>query len=90
MLHSVMMANEYLEKEPEPELSIFSMDAEALFPSLDHEDILQVIWNLIMETEVTIANVNLSECIKYVYIMYTREELVKHCVVSCMPSRQTD
>ena len=66
------------------------MDAEALFQSLDHDDILQSIYNLIMETEVKISDVNMSECIKYVYIMYTREELVKHCVISCMPQRQTE
>ena len=73
-----------------PELAIFSMDAEALFPSLDHDDILQSIYNLIMNTEVKIPNVNMSECIKYVYIMYTKEELAKYCVISCMPKRQTE
>ena len=64
MLHSVMKANESLDKEPDPELSVFSMDAEALFPSLDHGDILQSIWKLIMNTTVTITNINMNECIK--------------------------
>ena len=90
MLNSVIKMNEALIEEPEPDLSVFSMDAEALFPSLDHGDILQSIWNLIMDTSLTISNVDIEECIKYVYIMYQREILVKYGVVSCMPVRQTE
>ena len=46
MLHSVSRTNEALILEPEPDISVFSMDAKALFPSLDHDDILTSIWNL--------------------------------------------
>ena len=42
------------------------------------------------DTSLNISNINIQECIKYVYIMYDRVKLVECGVVSCMPVRQTE
>ena len=51
MLHAIEQANLLLDKDPklQNDLTIFSMDAEALFPSLALKDIKDGIWTLIVE-----------------------------------------
>ena len=51
---------------------IMSMDAEALFPSLNIKDILKGIWNLIMETDIKIVNVDVMEMAKYLAVSYEK------------------
>ena len=69
---------------------MMSMDAAALFPSLNMKDILSGLWRLVLETPMSLLNVNMKEIGKYLYIMHTRDELVKHRVISCIPKRQVD
>ena len=42
-----------------------------------------------MSSELKISNINIEEITKYVYIMYTKDELRKYGVISCVPERQT-
>ena len=89
MLHSVQSANIKLAKEPPREnLTVMSMDAEALFPSLALSDIMSGIWRLIMELDLEFNTFNYSEIALYLAVMYRREELVKQSVISCIPVRQ--
>ena len=65
------------------------MDAEALFPSLDLKDILDGVWDLIINTDVPFGNIDIKEMLKYIAIMYTDDELRKHNLISVVPVRQT-
>ena len=91
MLNAVEEANRRLKKEnPEEGLvSIFSMDASALYPSLNIDDVMDSIWKLINTSKLDFKNVDIREVIKYVTIMYTEEELREKCVISTIPKRQT-
>ena len=91
MLRSVQSTNEKLELDPDANndrLSVMSMDAEALFPLLALEDIMQGIWRLIMESHFTYKNIDYREMALYIAVMYKREKLVKQHIVSHIPVRQ--
>ena len=90
MLATIMKSNERHSENPAENVSILSMDAEALFPSLDIGDMLQAVWNLIMNSDVTFCNIDVCYMAKYLNIMYTREVLAKCNVISCIPRRQTE
>ena len=90
MLATIHKTNEGLRENPAENISIMSMDAEALYPSLDMEDMLQSVWNLVMNTDISFCNIDIRYMAKYLYIMYSREVLVKCKIVSCIPKRQTE
>ena len=89
MLRSMQLTNTELETEPvNDNLTVLSMDAEALFPSLALEDIMDGIWRLIMESNFKFSNVNYKQVAMYLAVMYMKEDLVKNKNVSCIPVRQ--
>ena len=89
MLYSIQTANQELNKDRNiNNLAVWSMDAEALFPSLGLADILKGIWRLITESEIQFNNLNISEISKYLAITYSKEEITKHGIEGCIPVRQ--
>ena len=61
MLAAVQAANENLKTEgPGQDISLISMDAEALYPSLNLEDILQGIWDLVLHSDAKLDNVDIK------------------------------
>ena len=92
MLASVVKANEALDQNPAAKetITIWSMDAEALFPSLALKDILGGIWTLVTESSLEFKDVDVNEMAKFLAIEYTREELVRRKVISCIPKRQVE
>ena len=92
MLNAVAEANRRLKKEKPEEgsISIFSMDASALYPSLDINDINDSLWKLITTSKLKFNNVEMKEVIKYVTILHTEEELRERGVISTIPRRQTE
>ena len=57
-----MLSNDSKTKNiSDSDLQVFSINAEALHPSLDIEDILEGIWDLIMGTDADFNNVNIEE-----------------------------
>ena len=57
------------------------MDAEVLYPSLNLEDILQGIWDLVLHGEARLNNLDIKEVAKYIAIVYTKDELRRHKVI---------
>ena len=53
------------------------MDAEALYPSLHLENILQGVWDLILSTTGKLENIDFKETAKYAAIIYNRENSLK-------------
>ena len=88
----VNQANQKLKTAPpDPnDLSIFSMDAEALYPSLHIDDIMNGIMEIVASTPINFDHVNIYEMTKYLYIMYSEEELIRHGVDKTIPDRQVD
>ena len=83
MLFAIEEANKALENMDleDNEQSVFSLDAEALFPLLDLKDILDGVWDLIINTDVPFGNIEIKEMLKYIAIMYTDDELRKHNLI---------
>ena len=91
MLFAIEEANKALENMDleDNEQSVFSLDTEALFPLLDLKDILDGVWDLIINTDVPFGNIDIKEMLNYIAIMYTDDELRKHNLISVVPVRQT-
>ena len=92
MLWSIQQANIKLDKDPrlKEDLSIFSMDAEALFPSLDLNNILEGVWTLIMESDLQFNNIDYKEVCKYLTVVCDKDTFKKHNLLSVIPKKQTD
>ena len=91
ILHRITKANQKLsECLPRDDIAIMSMDAAALFPSLNIKDILNSIWKLIVDTELELQTIDIQELAKYLAVTYKHEELVKNKVISCIPKRQVE
>ena len=90
MLAAVDKANQTLRDNPPStgEVSIISMDAEALYPSLALKDILDSIWTLITTSHLQFKNINTKELGKYLAVMVDEDILKKHKVISSIPRRQ--
>ena len=90
MLAAVHLANNNLKMKPpvDGDLSIFSMDAEALYPSLDIEDINDSVWQLVMKSNIDFQHIDIETITKFVAVMYSKDELRKHQVISIVPKRQ--
>ena len=71
-------------------VTIMSMDASALFPSLHLQDILDGIWRLVMDTSLELKNIDFKEVAKYLVVSYDIGDLQKVNIVSCLPKRQVD
>ena len=72
------------------DISLISMDAEALYPSLDRQDITQAIWNLLIDTDHDLRNFDYREIGKYLAVKMTKDDLRKHNVIRCIPRRQVE
>ena len=90
MLAAVDKANQTLRDNPPStgEVSIISMDAEALYPSLALKDILDSIWTLVTTSDLQFKNINTKELGKYLAVMVDEDILKKHKVISSIPRRQ--
>ena len=82
MLWAVQQANQRLKAAPpDPgDLSIFSMDTAALYPSLHIDDIMDGIMDIVASSQIEFKHVNIFEMTKFLYIMYSEEELKQHGV----------
>ena len=67
-----------------------SMDAEALYPSLSIEDILSGVWTLVTESDLHFKEVDVREIGMFLAVMYSKDELKRHKVISAIPRRQTE
>ena len=92
MLNAVQKANQRLkEKPPDPkDIQIFSMDAAALYPSLNLEDIKDAVWDLVTTSNFDFKHIDSKQLCKFVAVNYLRETLVKVKVISTIPKRQVE
>ena len=90
MLVAVDKANQTLrDKPPSTEkVSIISMEAEALYPSLALSDILDSIWTLVTTSNLQFDNINIKEISKYLAVMCSEDNRRKNNVISSIPRRQ--
>ena len=74
MLYSINEANKVLKQDKglADNTMIFSMDAEALYPSLDLQDILDGIWDLVDMSDLEWTDIDYREMGKYLAVMCTK------------------
>ena len=65
------------------------MDAEALFPSLHLDDMMDGVWELITTSELEFNNIDYQEVAKYVAVMCDSATIKKPNLISVVPVRQT-
>ena len=66
------------------------MDAEALYPSLDIEDIKESVWTLVNKSNIEFKHLDTQELVKFIAVMYTKDEQRKHQIISTIPDRQVE
>ena len=66
------------------------MDAEALYPSIHIEDIMDGIMDIVTSAPIDFKNVNIDEMLKFVVIMYSEEEITQHKLQNVVPLRQVN
>ena len=66
------------------------MDVEALYPSLNLDGILEVVVELVEETEMEFENVDLKEVAKYFYITVPKKELEEKGLTRYLPQRTVE
>ena len=66
------------------------MDAEALYPSIHIEDIMDGIMDIVTSAPIDFKNVNIDEMLKFVVIMYSEEEIIQHKLQNVVPLRQVN
>ena len=71
------------------EVIIFSKDVKALYPSLDHQDVMEAVKRAMIETPMKFANIDWKEAAKYLVVNMSEEELRAKRVWSCIPERVT-
>ena len=67
-----------LPKAERNELIAFSMDAQALYPSIDVEISGEVIFELLVESEVVYENIDILELSRYVAAAVKEDVVLKH------------
>ena len=88
MLRSVEECNEKLSVEEEQKsFTLFSMDVHALYPSLDHEDVINCIEELVLRSNVKIEVKNKRELVKYIAVMVSEEEQSEKGLRESVPVR---
>ena len=56
----------------------FSMDAKALFPSIEIERSAEVVFDLMMESDIIYQNINDDEITRYAAVVLDKELIQKH------------
>ena len=83
---------EYNNDDPEirKECAVISMDVKALYPSMEWEETIIAVRELIEESEEGIQNVNYSEVGKYLAVTLTKEEIAREGLEHVVPKRKID
>ena len=74
-------------EEDKHRIMTFSMDAEALYPSIRRKDILKEISYIVEKSPMKFEYVNYVEIGKYIAILYGEAELRELNIISCIPNR---
>jgi hypothetical protein len=69
------------------DLVVISQDVKALYPSLDWEDVIEIVGKLIEETDVKFENMDYRVLGKYLAIHLTPEEITKNNLKTVIPKR---
>ena len=83
-------ANEKIEERGIKDAVIFSTDVDALYPSLDTEDVLEAVEKLVMDSEYEFENVEDRELAKYLKIVIPEDELEAKGLVSNVPKSRVE
>ena len=68
MQREILEANLKIKEGKIEDVEVFSMDVDALYPSLHIDDILEAVYSTIMESDIDMENINLEEMCKYLAV----------------------
>ena len=72
-----MVANLKIKEEEITDPVVFSMDVDALYPSLDIEDISDAVMTMVEETELGMEDVDVKHLATYLAVMLTKDEILE-------------
>ena len=64
------------------------MDVKSLYPSMDWDDIVVAVKEMIMDSDMVIESVNWREISKYIAVMVSQEEIIKEGLEKVIPKRK--
>ena len=67
---------------------LFSMYVKALYPSMEWDDIVTAVKDMIMNSDMNIENVNWTEVGKYVAVMFPEDVIDQEGLVNVVPKRK--
>ena len=73
LLRSKDAKNEEIQDKTKP-MEVIGADVESLYPSLDCKTVANLVYKAILETDITFANVNYKEAVRYIALMWTKQE----------------
>ena len=82
----------YNDEDPEKKkkCTVMSMDVKALYPSMEWDEIITAVRELIENSEEEIKNADYEEIGKYLAVTMTREEIVKEGLSHVVPERKIE
>ena len=74
---AILDANLKIKEEEITDPVVFSMDVDALYPSLDIEDISDAVMTMVEETELGMEDVDVKHLATYLAVMLTKDEILE-------------
>ena len=89
MLRKVEDCNRY-DLEPNVDYSLFSMDVASLYPSLDHRDVKEAMFELVINSKIELKVYETKELAKYLALVISDEEVRLLDIDQFLPKRYNE
>ena len=89
MLRKVEDCNRY-DLEPNVDYSLFSMDVASLYPSLDHRDVKEAVFELVMNSKMELKVYETKDLAKYLALIISDEEVRLLDIDKFLPKRYNE
>ena len=87
VLRSDQVANRYVQDKGQ-RIKIIGSDVESLYPSLEAVEVAEIVYNAMIETEVSFDNINWTEGSKYITLTSTEQECRMGPLKRVLPKRR--
>ena len=90
MQRAIMDANSRIKEEKMTNIMVFSMNVDALFPSMNLEDVLDTIRELFLDTDLQVKVEDDKLLAQYLTVLVSKEELAERGLAGVIPRRTVE